>query len=49
MKVLITMKEFDEWLGSCPVPYTTSCSNDGLTELYEFDKSKLKDVVKENE
>ena len=30
---------FDEWLGKCPVPYNTSCSNNGLTELYDFDTS----------
>ena len=34
---------FDEWLGKCPVPYNTSCSNDGLTELYDFDTSKCEE------
>jgi len=36
----IKIKEFDEWLEKCPIPYNTSCSNNGLTEVYEFDTSE---------
>ena len=32
-----TMKDFDDWLSECPVPYEQTCSGLNTTEYYSFD------------
>ena len=33
----INIKEFDDWLSQCPVPYEQTCSGLNTTEYYSFD------------
>ena len=37
----ITVKQFDEWLEKCPIPYKQT--DNGLTEVYEFDTSECEE------
>ena len=32
----ITMKDFDDWLSECPVPYEQTCNGLNTTEYYSF-------------
>jgi hypothetical protein len=32
-----TMKDFDDWLSECPVPYEQTCNGLNTTEYYSFD------------
>ena len=36
MKKKITMKDFDDWLSKCPVPYEQTCNGLNTTEYYSF-------------
>ena len=36
MKKKITMKDFDDWLSECPVPYEQTCNGLNTTEYYSF-------------
>ena len=31
-----TMKDFDDWLSECPVPYEQTCNGLNTTEYYSF-------------
>ena len=33
----ITIRDFDDWLSECPVPYEQTCSGLNTTEYYSFD------------
>ena len=33
----ITIKDFDNWLDECPVPYEQTCSGLNTIEYYSFD------------
>ena len=35
-KKKITMKDFDDWLDECPVPYEQTCNGLNTTEYYSF-------------
>ena len=35
-KKQITMKDFDDWLNECPVPYKQTCNGLDTTEHYSF-------------
>ena len=32
----ITIKDFDNWLSECPVPYNSECNGLNTTEYYSF-------------
>ena len=36
----ITVKQFDEWLEKCPIPYRQTDNGLNLTEVYEFNTSE---------
>ena len=36
MKKKITMKDFDDWLSECPVPYEQTCNGLNTIEYYSF-------------
>ena len=35
-KKKVTMKDFDDWLSECPVPYEQTCNGLNTTEYYSF-------------
>ena len=35
-KTKVTMKDFDDWLSECPVPYEQTCNGLNTTEYYSF-------------